>query len=168
MKKNKRQLVRSSDVIKASFKKNNATNWNYKMPPIAAYGSLTQKDWNQTLFTKINELSIAVQTDSLKKGFHYPNGADTLIVSPTAYAIIEDMSYFVPLRADDSHGRDGVLGSRYDVFLDYDGLMKTKLSTKRFLLLENKEAPFRFSDDFVLVVNTKSMCSGIISIDGIC
>lgn len=48
----------------------------------------TQKDWNQTLITKINQISAQIHQYTLK------GGANTIIVSPEIFCVIEDLEYF--------------------------------------------------------------------------
>lgn len=48
----------------------------------------TQKDWNQTLMTKINQISAQIQKASLR------GGADWIVVSSEISAVLNDLEYF--------------------------------------------------------------------------
>jgi len=61
----------------------------------------TQRDWNQTLTTKINQLSANIHR-TFNNG-----GADTLILSEEAFSIIKDNDYF--------NSESMILGGRYNV-----------------------------------------------------
>jgi len=67
----------------------------------------TQKDWNQTITNKINEISANIHRATLK------GGADTLIVSCEVLSILEDNDYI-------TNFKDGtiLLGNRYEVHVN--------------------------------------------------
>jgi hypothetical protein len=62
--------------------------WNYEgWKETSSPSFFTQKDWNQTLITKINQISAQIFKSTLK-------GANTIIVSPEVFRVIEDLEYF--------------------------------------------------------------------------
>ena len=80
----------------------------------------TQKDWNQTLITRINEISAQIHKATLR------GGANWVICSAEAGAIFDDLEYF---HVDDSASPEtekynlgmekiGQLGNRYTVYKD--------------------------------------------------
>jgi hypothetical protein len=80
----------------------------------------TQKDWNQTLITRINEISAQIHKATLR------GGANWVICSAEAGAIFDDLEYF---HVDSSASPEtekynlgmekiGQLGSRYTVYKD--------------------------------------------------
>ena len=80
----------------------------------------TQKDWNQTLITRINEISAQIHKATLR------GGANWIICSAEAGAIFDDLEYF---HVDGSASAEtekynlgmekiGQLGSRYTVYKD--------------------------------------------------
>lgn len=80
----------------------------------------TQKDWNQTLFTRINELSAQIHKATLR------GGANWIVCSAEAGAIFDDIDYFhvdgsaAPESEKYNLGVEkiGRLGSRYTVYKD--------------------------------------------------
>ena len=80
----------------------------------------TQKDWNQTLITKINQLSAAIHKATLR------GGASWVVCSAEAGAIFDDLDYFhvdgssAPEQEKFNLGVEkiGQLGNRYVVFKD--------------------------------------------------
>jgi len=80
----------------------------------------TQKDWNQTLITRINELSAQIHKATLR------GGASWVVCSAEAGAIFDDLDYFhvdgsaAPEQEKYNLGVEkiGQLGSRYSVFKD--------------------------------------------------
>lgn len=80
----------------------------------------TQKDWNQTLITRINELSAQIHKATLR------GGANWVICSAEAGAIFDDLEYFhvdtsaQPENEKYNLGMEkiGQLGSRYTVYKD--------------------------------------------------
>ena len=80
----------------------------------------TQKDWNQTLITRINELSAQIHKATLR------GGANWIICSAEAGAIFDDLEYFhvdgtaSPETEKYNLGMEkiGQLGSRYTVYKD--------------------------------------------------
>lgn len=79
----------------------------------------TQKDWNQTLMTKINQLSAQIHKATLR------GGANFIVVSTELSAVLNDLEYFHVTDANAeavqySMGIEkvGSLQGRYDVFVD--------------------------------------------------
>lgn len=94
--------------------------WDYKGLASNANFFGTQKDWNQTLITRINELSAQIHKATLR------GGANWVVCSAEAGAIFDDLEYF---HVDGSASPEsekynlgvekiGNLGSRYVVYKD--------------------------------------------------
>lgn len=64
----------------------------------------TQSDWNQTLLTKLNQVSINIHKAT------YRGGANVIKMHPKAYTIIKKLDYY--------HLHGNTLGSRYRVIVD--------------------------------------------------
>lgn len=85
----------------------------------SAYAGYTQKDWNQTLITKINQVSAQIHKSTLR------GGANWIVVSSEVSAIFDDLEYFHVSNASpeqDSYNmgieRVGTLAGRYQVYRD--------------------------------------------------
>jgi hypothetical protein len=79
----------------------------------------TQKDWNQTLITAINQVSAQIHKATLR------GGANWIVVSAEISAILDDLEYFHVSNAapeQDKYNmgieRIGSLGGRYQVYRD--------------------------------------------------
>ena len=79
----------------------------------------TQKDWNQTLMTKINQISAQIQKSTLR------GGADFIVVSAEISAVLNDLEYFhvtdAQAEADQYNmgiEKIGSLQGRYKVIVD--------------------------------------------------
>lgn len=79
----------------------------------------TQKDWNQTLITRINQLSAQIHKSTLR------GGANFIIVSSEISAIFDDLEYFHVSDANPEQDqynmgieRIGTLSGRYQVYRD--------------------------------------------------
>ena len=94
--------------------------WDYngykRLPQSNAY---TQKDWNQTLITAINQISAQIHKSTLR------GGANFIVVSSEVSAIFDDLEYFHVSNASpeqDNYNmgieRVGSLGGRYTVYRD--------------------------------------------------
>lgn len=94
--------------------------WDYKGLANSANFFGTQKDWNQTLITRINELSAQIHKATLR------GGANWIVCSAEAGAIFDDLEYF---HVDSSASPEsekynlgvekiGNLGTRYMVYKD--------------------------------------------------
>ena len=85
----------------------------------ASNGFYTQKDWNQTLITAINQVSAQIHKATLR------GGANWIVVSAEVSAILDDLEYFHVSNAapeQDKYNmgieRIGSLGGRYQVYRD--------------------------------------------------
>ena len=83
------------------------------------FNAYTQKEWNQTLITKINQLSAQIHKSTLR------GGANFVIVSSEVSAIFDDLEYFhvsnaAPEQDQYNMGIEkvGSLGGRYTVYRD--------------------------------------------------
>jgi hypothetical protein len=79
----------------------------------------TQKDWNQTLMTKINQISAQIHKSTLR------GGANFIVVSSEVSAILDDLEYFHVSNAapeEDQYNmgieKVGSLSGRYTVYRD--------------------------------------------------
>ncbi len=79
----------------------------------------TQKDWNQTLITKINQISAQIHKSTLR------GGASWVVVSPEVSAVFDDLEYFHVSNADPEQDKYnmgiekiGTLSGRYIVYRD--------------------------------------------------
>jgi hypothetical protein len=94
--------------------------WDYnglRKQSTAYYG--TQKDWNQTLITKINQISAQIHKATLR------GGASWIVVSPEISAVFDDLEYFHVSNAapeQDKYNmgieKIGSLSGRYQVYRD--------------------------------------------------
>ncbi len=78
-----------------------------------------QKDWNQTLVTKINQISAQIHKATLR------GGASWVVVSPEVSAVFDDLEYFHVSNADPEQDKYnmgiekiGTLSGRYIVYRD--------------------------------------------------
>ena len=79
----------------------------------------TQKDWNQTLITRINQISAQIHKSTLR------GGASWVVVSPEVSAVFDDLEYFHVSNADPEQDKYnmgiekiGTLSGRYQVYRD--------------------------------------------------
>jgi len=79
----------------------------------------TQKDWNQTLITKVNQISAQIHKSTLR------GGANFIVVSSEVSAVFDDLEYFHVSDANPEQDqynmgieRIGTLGGRYQVYRD--------------------------------------------------
>lgn len=95
--------------------------WDYNgWQRLAAHSTVyTQKDWNQTLMTKINQISAQIQKSTLR------GGANWIVVSAEISAVLNDLEYFHVTDASaesDSYNmgieKIGGLQGRYQVIVD--------------------------------------------------
>jgi hypothetical protein len=93
--------------------------WKYGGSAGATLQSYTQKDWNQTLVTKINQISAQIHKTTLR------GGANWIVVSSEISAVFDDLEYFHVSNAQpeqDSYNmgieKIGTLGGRYQVYRD--------------------------------------------------
>jgi len=94
--------------------------WDYnglRRQSTSYYG--TQKDWNQTLITKINQISAQIHKSTLR------GGASWVVVSPEISAVLYDLEYFHVSNASPEQDKYnmgiekvGSLSGRYQVYRD--------------------------------------------------
>jgi hypothetical protein len=90
--------------------------WRKASSPASPY---TQKDWNQVLITKINQLSAQIHKSTLR------GGANFIVVSSEISAVMDDLEYFHVSDANPEQDqynmgieRIGTLSGRYQVYRD--------------------------------------------------
>jgi hypothetical protein len=83
------------------------------------FNAYTQKEWNQTLITKINQISAQIHKSTLR------GGANFIVVSSEVSAIFDDLEYFHVSNASPEQDqynmgieKVGSLGGRYTVYRD--------------------------------------------------
>jgi hypothetical protein len=93
--------------------------WKYGGNGNATLQGYTQKDWNQTLITKINQLSAQIHKTTLR------GGANWIVVSSEVSAVFDDLEYFHVSNAgaeQDQYNmgieKVGTLAGRYQVYRD--------------------------------------------------
>jgi len=99
----------------------------------------TQKDYNQTLMTKINQISAQIHKSTLR------GAASWIVVSPEVSAVLDDLEYFHVSNAgaeEDSYNmgieRIGTLNARYTVYRDpYAPANTILIGTKGKSILES-------------------------------
>jgi hypothetical protein len=94
--------------------------WDYNgWKRLGSTTSYTQKDWNQTLITAINQVSAQIHKSTLR------GGANWIVVSSEISAIFDDLEYFHVSNASPEQDqynmgieRVGTLAGRYQVYRD--------------------------------------------------
>jgi hypothetical protein len=93
--------------------------WNYRGWKYTSTQKYTQKEWNQTLITAINQLSAQIHKATLR------GGANFIVVSAEASAIFDDLENFMVSNAEPAEDnynlgikKLGTLGGRYTVYVD--------------------------------------------------
>jgi len=93
--------------------------WKYGGANQTTLVSYTQKDWNQTLITKINQLSAQIHKTTLR------GGANWIVVSSEVSAVFDDLEYFHVSNANPEQDqynmgieKIGTLAGRYQVYRD--------------------------------------------------
>jgi len=93
--------------------------WNYLGWRNTGAQKYTQKEWNQTLVTAINQISAQIHKSTLR------GGATFIVVSSEVSALLDDMDNFMASNAEpgqDTYNlgmqRVGTLASRYTVYVD--------------------------------------------------
>ena len=99
-----------------------ATRWDYngwKRTASGGFNAYTQKEWNQTLITKVNQISAQIHKATLR------GGANFVVVSSEVSAIFDDLEYFHVSNANPEQDqynmgieKIGSLGGRYTVYRD--------------------------------------------------
>lgn len=111
-----REILRDLRKAAAWHQRWDYYGWRKAGQPSTAY---TQKDWNQTLITKVNQVSAQIHKSTLR------GGANFLVVSSEISAIFNDLEYFhaSDASADNEQYNMGIekigtLGGRYKVYVD--------------------------------------------------
>lgn len=93
--------------------------WKYGGANGATLQGYTQKDWNQTLITKINQVSAQIHKTTLR------GGANWIVVSSEVSAVFDDLEYFHVSNANPEQDqynmgieKVGTLAGRYQVYRD--------------------------------------------------
>jgi hypothetical protein len=93
--------------------------WKYGGTNGATLQGYTQKDWNQTLVTKINQISAQIHKTTLR------GGANWIVVSSEVSAVFDDLEYFHVSNADPEQDqynmgieKIGSVSGRYQVYRD--------------------------------------------------
>ena len=93
--------------------------WKYGGTAGATLQGYTQKDWNQTLVTKINQISAQIHKTTLR------GGANWIVVSSEVSAVFDDLEYFHVSNAEPEQDqynmgieKIGTVGGRYQVYRD--------------------------------------------------
>jgi hypothetical protein len=98
-----------------------STRWDYNgwRKASSAASPYTQKDWNQTLITKVNQISAQIHKSTLR------GGANFVVVSSEISAIFDDLEYFHVSDANPEQDqynmgieRVGSLSGRYQIYRD--------------------------------------------------
>jgi len=111
-----REILRDLRKVGAWQSRWDYTGWRKSSQASNAY---TQKDWNQTLITKVNQISAQIHKSTLR------GGANFIVVSSEISAIFDDLEYFHVSDASPEQDqynmgieRIGSLGGRYQVYRD--------------------------------------------------
>ena len=93
--------------------------WKYGGASGATLQGYTQKDWNQTLVTKLNQLSAQIHKTTLR------GGANWIVVSSEVSAVFDDLEYFHVSNAEPEQDqynmgieKIGTVAGRYQVYRD--------------------------------------------------
>jgi hypothetical protein len=93
--------------------------WKYGGANGATLQGYTQKDWNQTLVTKINQISAQIHKTTLR------GGANWIVISSEVSAVFDDLEYFHVSNAEPEQDqynmgieKIGTVGGRYQVYRD--------------------------------------------------
>jgi hypothetical protein len=93
--------------------------WKYGGSNGATLQGYTQKDWNQTLVTKINQISAQIHKTTLR------GGANWIVISSEISAVFDDLEYFHVSNAEPEQDqynmgieKIGTVGGRYQVYRD--------------------------------------------------
>jgi Major capsid protein Gp23 len=114
-----REILRDLRKGAAWTSKWDYNEWRYGGASGATLQGYTQKDWNQTLVTKINQVSAQIHKTTLR------GGANWIVVSSEISAVFDDLEYFHVSNAQPEQDqynmgieRIGTLGGRYQVYRD--------------------------------------------------
>jgi hypothetical protein len=114
-----REILRDLRKGAAWTSKWDYNGWKYGGTAGATLQGYTQKDWNQTLITKINQISAQIHKTTLR------GGANWVVVSSEVSAVFDDLEYFHVSNAapeQDSYNmgieKIGSVAGRYQVYRD--------------------------------------------------
>jgi hypothetical protein len=114
-----REILRDLRKGAAWTSKWDYNEWKYGATGNTPFMGYTQKDWNQTLVTKINQLSAQIHKTTLR------GGANWIVVSSEVSAVFDDLEYFHVSNAgpeQDQYNmgieKVGTLAGRYQVYRD--------------------------------------------------
>jgi hypothetical protein len=82
----------------------------------------TQKDWNQTLITRVNQISAQIHKAVLR------GGASWLVVSPEVSAVLDDLEYFHVSNADPEQ-------DKYNMGIEKIGTLSGTISSISVILI---------------------------------
>ena len=93
--------------------------WKYGASGNTPFQGYTQKDWNQTLVTKVNQISAQIHKTTLR------GGANWIVVSSEVSAVFDDLEYFHVSNAEPEQDqynmgieKIGSVAGRYQVYRD--------------------------------------------------
>ena len=111
-----REILRDLRKVAAWQLRWDYNGWRKASTTVSPY---TQKDWNQTLITKVNQISAQIHKSTLR------GGANFIVVSSEVSAVFDDLEYFHVSDANPEQDqynmgieRIGTLGGRYQVYRD--------------------------------------------------
>jgi len=114
-----REILRDLRKGAAWTSKWDYNEWKYGATGGTPFMGYTQKDWNQTLVTKINQVSAQIHKSTLR------GGANWIVVSSEVSAVFDDLEYFhvsnaAPEQDQYNMGIEkiGSLAGRYQVYRD--------------------------------------------------
>jgi hypothetical protein len=114
-----REILRDLRKGAAWTSKWDYNEWKYGATGGTPFMGYTQKDWNQTLVTRINQLSAQIHKSTLR------GGANWIVVSSEVSAVFDDLEYFHVSNASPEQDqynmgieKIGTLAGRYQVYRD--------------------------------------------------
>jgi hypothetical protein len=114
-----REILRDLRKGAAWHAKWDYNEWKYGGSGGATLQGYTQKDWNQTLVTKINQMSAQIHKTTLR------GGANWIVISSEVSAVFDDLEYFHVSNASPEQDqynmgieKIGTLAGRYQVYRD--------------------------------------------------
>lgn len=114
-----REILRDLRKGAAWHTKWDYNEWKYGGNGGATLQGYTQKDWNQTLVTKVNQISAQIHKTTLR------GGANWIVISSEVSAVFDDLEYFHVSNAapeEDQYNmgieKVGTLSGRYQVYRD--------------------------------------------------
>jgi len=114
-----REILRDLRKGAAWSSKWDYNEWKYGAAGGTPFMGYTQKDWNQTLVTKVNQMSAQIHKATLR------GGANWIVVSSEISAVFDDLEYFHVSNASPEQDqynmgieKVGTLAGRYQVYRD--------------------------------------------------